>query len=218
MSYEKPPKQCQDAPTGFASMNTLAANQDDTKAVHDVEHLPEPEQPTFASGFGDLAGLPVDRIDSFELEELHGGQHETPKVARGTLRIEYSDLFAVGSSQTVAAFKSGVCRSFVKLGTGSYFLPIRGFSVLSADAWPLASSSHAARLVEQTPAPTESDPGIYVSTWEEHATLGLQLANFSFQVVVYGFRGDVVVTPSPAPIRPSRFARGPMWRPLTRGR
>lgn len=230
--YEKPVKECQDAPVGIRAVNQLSENQDATKALLEAEHLAQPDLPPFAPGFGDLSGGGTQFGQGIGLDFVSGGRHNTPKVARGIMRVEVDDLFAVGSNVLRTAFHSGVCVSLARIGVGSYFVPIEGLTDFDAEAWPLHGDSTVTRIVQQTPVGASTSasatPGIYVSLWQETllepnvntADLGFALTDFGFQLVVYGYNDTAVPATSNAGamLRRSTRPRGPMQFWPGRGR
>jgi hypothetical protein len=225
MSYVKPQQSDIDTPIGFRTVNQLSDNQAAIKTLLEVEHLPGKEPQTF--DVGNAAGGP----SLLSPPDLNvGGQHETPKVARGVMMVESdpSNLFAVAGSPFVRArFHSGSCVNLQRMQTGLYFVPISGFAEFYAEVTPEADDNTVTRIAQQAPttvvisASTPPQPGIFVSTWEETTLLssnvGFAPADFNFMVTVYGRRSSAWVPgedgfPYPISIRPPRRRTSPRSR------
>jgi hypothetical protein len=197
MSYVKPTKACVDACIGIDTVNDLASSQLDTKTLLELEHAPMSD-PVINVGTGDLGGLSLNGDGGATTPS--GGQHDTPKVSRGTMVVETVAALNFGAASIRVVTKSGVCKTITRIAAGTYFLPIGGLTSFHAVVTPQADDNTVTRLIQAAPAVSSSDaeaasPGVFITTWEE-ATLvssnkGFTLTEFGFNVVVYGRRGDV---------------------------
>ena len=216
MSYVKPVKQCVDAPLGFRTVNELVGNQDDTRALLEAEHTPQPDF-VAAPQKGVIAGRGTRYASTAGLSEVFGGQHDTPKVARGELLAvltEEAELFAAGAPTLTIALQSGVVGGLVRIATGKFFVPISGLENFDAEVFLVYDAEDTvARLIQQTPSQTGDEPGVYVTTWREatllSSNLGFRLYDSAFHLIVYGFREEAPVTASPLTTHEPGASLGP---------
>lgn len=195
MSYTKPIKLCQDVAVGIDTVNDLTASQGDTRNLLAVEHLTPPEAQVVASGFGNQIGGGFGSIDNPTFDVDHGGEHNTPKVARGTMTVLYDTVVALGQLPVRVGVKSGVCVGFQRISAGQYFIPITGLTDFYAEVTAIADDNTVTRHVEQVSVYNTVQPGIFVTTWKEATltgpNLGFTLSEFGFHVTVYGRRGEL---------------------------
>jgi hypothetical protein len=192
-SYTKPVRQCQDAPITIGTMNGLVSSQEAQRALLGLEHLDPPEQPLIVVGFGGLDGGPVHFTGQPASDASQAGRHDTPKVARGTLAVAYDTTVALGQLPVRVVTASGVCSSFTRISAGQYFVPVNGLTEFYADVTAIADDETTNRLVQQTPSYGSTQPGIYISTWQEAtlgSNLGFELSEFGFHVTVYARHGE----------------------------
>lgn len=220
MSYTKPVKQCGDAPMGINTVNAVVDSQTEMRAVLETEHVPQLEPPV-VGGFGHLGG---GQVSVSTLNVLVGGAHDTPKVARGTMRIDTVDAYAIGSASMKVGYRTGVCREIQRIQTGCWFLPIIGLVDFYAEVSASQDDPSAAREVSQTPFSADGVPaGIFIYCWEEQtlnsSELGMTLADYSFSVVVFGRKPEpnTEVAPVVAQASPAQHAyRHGLRRPHSR--
>jgi hypothetical protein len=192
-SYTKPVKQCQDAPITIGTINGHISSQEAQRTLLSLEHKPLPLQPAIATLFGGFDGLATAHAQAGSVDIVQDGQHDTPKVARGTLQVAYNSTTALGQLPVSVVTATGVCTGFTRIAAGQYFIAINGLTEFYADVTPIADDETTNRLVQQTAVYGSTQPGIYVSTWQE-ATLGsnpgFELSEFGFHVTVYGRHGE----------------------------
>lgn len=225
--YVKPVKQCSDAPLGYQSVNELAQSQDAQLELLSLEHEPMSEAPNsvFAGEIGGTQG------GFANLAEPVGGEHNTPKVARGTIGLEVDpNQFAIGAPIIALRYRSGVFTNYLRLGVGFYFFPVVGLTDFYGEALPIDTFNSAdLRCCQVTPTSTITvttstttivAPGLYVSTWQEttldSSNVGFDLADFSFDLVVYGNRDTDLTPPLAQPIVSPPSARRRRWHPRSR--
>lgn len=193
MSYAKPIKQCQDNAIGFRTVNELAASQDAQKTLFDLEHVILADDPNISLPHGDLGGGGAGIVSL----QLNGGEHDTPKIARGSMGVTIVTAGAPGAPVANARYRSGICLTFQRIATGEYFFPLPvDVTAFYAEAHPLSADNTTYRRCEVIPSDSFTTPiaiGVYVSTYQQAAlsggALGLTLADFSFDLVVYANRG-----------------------------
>jgi len=225
--YEKPVKKCVDAPLGIRAVNAIAESQDAQKQLLDVEHVGVFEEAPFIPNFGNIAG------GKLTLQPAPSpGEHDTPKVARGTisLDIDPNGLFATpGNPVQGVNYKSGVCRSFVRVEEGLYFFPIEGLTDFYGEATPKAADNTTTRRCETysavnlTPATVQQPttvPGVYVRLYEEttldSSNVGFDVADFGFDLTIYGNRDLDLTPPFVAPVYSRAVAQRRRWHPRSR--
>lgn len=237
MSYVKQPKACGDAPIGFRTINQLSDNQLNTKAALSLEHSTPREMPPVAPASGNFIGGSVFNNVVLSISASTDGQHETPKVARGTMAVEALPTGAFGSTSVPtlsARFFSGVCTNVQRISMGQYFVPVNGLADFYAEVTPEADDNTVTRLAQQTATSSVSStsttpsPGVYVSLWEETliaGNLGFALADFNFHVTVYGRRSsawdatqDGYAPPASTQNAFTRRSRFPLRSRIIRGR
>lgn len=208
-TYEKPTKKCQDALMGFRTINQLAANQDAVLHLLQVEHMPTPEQPPNAPAGADVSGGTINLGSTIDV--IGGGQHATPKVARGTLGVDVvSSLLTIGSA--TVRYRTGLCHQLVRVSLGVYFVPIFGCTDFYGEATVKSDDNTTTRktdviptstIVVSTTQVTVIAPGLFIILSEEQlldsGALGFDLADFSFDLTVYGRRGELLETEFPWP-------------------
>lgn len=224
MSYEKPIKQCQDNAIGIGEVNRIAASQDAQKTLFDLEHEVMPDAPDFAPVHGNIGGGGTGLASL----EMIGGEHDTPKIARGTIGLTIATAPTAGAPVATVRNRSGICIAFSRIATGQYFFPVPGnITSFYGEAHPLSADNTTYRRCEAVPSWALSNyvgpPGVFVSTWQQAAlvggALGFTLTDFSFDVTVYGNRGtdiddslpfDAAVTGAPQWVLRRR------WHPRSR--
>lgn len=226
--YVKPVKQCPDAPLGYQSVNELVESQDAQFELLSLEHEPLPEAPANSVFAGEIGGT----FGGFaNLIEPISGEHNTPKVARGSIGLEVDpNQFAIGAPIISLRYKTGVFTNYVRLGVGFYFFPVVGLTDFYGEALPIDTfSSSDLRCCQVTPTSTITiststttivAPGLYVSTWQEttldSSNVGFDLADFSFDLVVYGNRDTDLTPPLVQPICSRAGVQRRRWHPRSR--